>query len=93
MTLPEKQVYLAQTGSGRIAIPLTDPDSFLADEDDEGLIQEARLKALKAALDEGEASLDVEDFDPERFLQELKDLRAGLFIYKHFLQLIVVFQN
>lgn len=34
--------------------------------------EESRLAALRAALDEGEASPDVEDFDPERFLQELK---------------------
>lgn len=33
---------------------------------------EARLAALRAALDEGEASPDVENFDPENFLQELK---------------------
>ena len=33
---------------------------------------EAQLAALRAALEEGEASPDVEDFDPERFLQELK---------------------
>ena len=36
------------------------------------LEEESRLAALRAALDEGEASPDVEDFDPERFLQELK---------------------
>ena len=34
--------------------------------------EEAQLAALRAALEEGEASPDVEDFDPERFLQELK---------------------
>ncbi|MBQ3710609.1 MAG: type II toxin-antitoxin system ParD family antitoxin [Bacteroidales bacterium] len=34
--------------------------------------EESHLAALRAALDEGEASPDVEDFDPERFLQELK---------------------
>jgi antitoxin ParD1/3/4 len=33
---------------------------------------ESRLTALRAALDEGEASPDVENFDPDRFLQELK---------------------
>ena len=33
---------------------------------------ESRLAALRAALEEGEASPDVEDFDPDRFLQELK---------------------
>lgn len=33
---------------------------------------ESRLAALRAALDEGESSPDVEDFDPDRFLQELK---------------------
>jgi len=33
---------------------------------------EAQLAALRAALEEGEASPDVEDFDPDRFLQELK---------------------
>ena len=36
------------------------------------LEEESRLAALRAALEEGEASPDVEDFDPERFLQELK---------------------
>jgi len=150
MILPEKQVYLAQTGSGRIVIPLTgeeinsictmgsndaavesvcnqpslccwmtryskelireeirsygdwtedelsndennlqrlvwllawdvfdadDPDLFLADEGYAEFIQEARLSALRAALDEGEASPDVENFDPERFLQESKGLK------------------
>ena len=33
---------------------------------------ESRLAALRAALEEGETSPDVEDFDPDRFLQELK---------------------
>jgi antitoxin ParD1/3/4 len=33
---------------------------------------ESRLAALRAALEEGEASPDVEDFDPDRFLQEMK---------------------
>ena len=33
---------------------------------------ESRLAALRAALEEGEASPDVEDFDPDRVLQELK---------------------
>jgi len=33
---------------------------------------ESRLAALRAALEEGEASPDVEDFAPDRFLQELK---------------------
>lgn len=33
---------------------------------------EARLAVLKAAIDEGIASPDVENFDPESFLQELK---------------------
>lgn len=33
---------------------------------------ESRLAALRAALEEGEASPNVEDFDPDRFLQELK---------------------
>ena len=33
---------------------------------------ESRLAALRAALEEGEAGPDVEDFDPDRFLQELK---------------------
>ena len=36
---------------------------------------EARLAALRAALDEGEASPDVEDFDPEAFLLEMKAKR------------------
>lgn len=36
---------------------------------------EARLAALRAALEEGEASPDVTDFDPEAFLQELKAKR------------------
>jgi Arc/MetJ-type ribon-helix-helix transcriptional regulator len=31
-----------------------------------------RLAALRAALDEGEASPDVENFDPETFLQNMK---------------------
>lgn len=33
---------------------------------------EARLAALKVAIEEGEASPDVEDFNPEDFLQEMK---------------------
>ena len=33
---------------------------------------EKRLEFLKAAIDEGIASPDVENFDPESFLQELK---------------------
>lgn len=33
---------------------------------------ESRLAALRAALEEGEASPDVEDFDPDHFLQEMK---------------------
>ncbi len=33
---------------------------------------EARLAALKVAIEEGEASPDVEDFNPEAFLQEMK---------------------
>ena len=37
--------------------------------------EEARLAALRAALDEGEASPDVEDFDPEAFLLEMKAKR------------------
>ena len=36
---------------------------------------EARLEALRAALDEGEASPDVEDFDTEAFLLEMKAKR------------------
>ena len=36
---------------------------------------ETRLAALRAALEEGEASPDVTDFDPEAFLQELKAKR------------------
>lgn len=38
---------------------------------------EARLEALRAALDEGEASPDVEDFDPEAFLLEMKAKRSA----------------
>ena len=38
---------------------------------------EALLKALRAALDEGEASPDVEDFDPEAFLLEMKAKRSA----------------
>ena len=34
--------------------------------------EEAQLAALRAAIEEGEASPDVEDFDPDKFLQELK---------------------
>ena len=37
--------------------------------------EEARLAALRAALDEGEASPDVKDFDPEAFLLEMKAKR------------------
>lgn len=33
---------------------------------------EARLAALKASILEGDLSRDVEDFDPNAFLQELK---------------------
>ncbi|MBO7083527.1 MAG: type II toxin-antitoxin system ParD family antitoxin [Bacteroidales bacterium] len=36
---------------------------------------EARLAALRAALEEGEASPDVTDFDPEAFLLEMKAKR------------------
>ena len=36
---------------------------------------ESRLAALRAALDEGEASPDVTDFDPQAFLQEMKSKR------------------
>lgn len=36
---------------------------------------ESRLAALRAALEEGEASPDVADFNPEAFLQELKAKR------------------
>ena len=36
---------------------------------------EARLATLRAALDEGETSPDVEDFDPEAFLLEMKAKR------------------
>ena len=38
---------------------------------------EARLAILKAALDEGIASPNVENFDPESFLQELKAKRKA----------------
>jgi antitoxin ParD1/3/4 len=38
---------------------------------------EARLAILKAAIDEGIASPDVEYFDPESFLQELKAKRQA----------------
>ena len=38
---------------------------------------EARLAALRTALDEGEASPDVEDFDPEAFLLEMKAKRSA----------------
>ena len=34
--------------------------------------EETRLAALRAALDEGESSPDVENFDPEAFLQNMK---------------------
>ena len=54
---------------------LPEKQVYFADEDYEEFIQEARLATLRAALDEGEASPDVEDFDPERFLQELKGLK------------------
>lgn len=37
--------------------------------------EESRLMALRAALEEGEASPDVTDFDPQAFLQELKAKR------------------
>ena len=33
---------------------------------------EARLAALRAAIDEGDASVDVADFDRDVFLSELK---------------------
>lgn len=36
---------------------------------------EARLKALRSALEEGEASADIEDFDPKSFLRGLKEGR------------------
>ena len=36
---------------------------------------ESRLAALRAALDEGEASPDVVDFNPKSFLLELKSER------------------
>lgn len=36
---------------------------------------EARLAALRAALEEGEASPEVTDFDPEAFLLEMKAKR------------------
>ena len=32
---------------------------------------EAKLSALRAAIDEGDASLDVENFDRDAFLREL----------------------
>ena len=35
------------------------------------------IAALRAALDEGEASPDVEDFDPEAFLLEMKAKRSA----------------
>ena len=38
---------------------------------------EARVKALLAALIEGEESGFIEDFDPEAFLIELKETHAG----------------
>ncbi len=38
---------------------------------------EARLAALRAALDEGEASPDVMDFNPTSFLQEMKAERRN----------------
>ena len=34
---------------------------------------EARLAALKVSILEGDLSQDVEDFDPNEFLQELKN--------------------
>lgn len=36
---------------------------------------ECRLAALRTALDEGEASPDVIDFNPTAFLQEIKSKR------------------
>ena len=36
---------------------------------------EAKLAALRAALEEGELSEDVKDFDPETFLRGLKEER------------------
>ena len=36
---------------------------------------ETRLAALRTALEEGEASPDVTDFDPEAFLLEMKKER------------------
>lgn len=38
---------------------------------------EAHLEVLRAALEEGEASPDVTDFDSKRFLQELKAKHQG----------------
>ncbi len=38
---------------------------------------ETRLAALRAALDEGEASPDVMDFNPTSFLQEMKAERRN----------------
>ena len=38
---------------------------------------EARLKALRSALEEGEASADVKDFDPQSFLRGLKEGRKA----------------
>lgn len=35
--------------------------------------EEAKLAAFCSAIDEGDASPDVEDFDEEEFLQELKE--------------------
>lgn len=37
---------------------------------------EARLASLKAAIDEGDASPDMDDFDPQAFLQEMKNKRG-----------------
>lgn len=34
---------------------------------------ESKLSALRAALDEGDSSIDVVDFDGEKFLQELNE--------------------
>ena len=38
---------------------------------------ESRLAALRAALEEGETSPDVTDFDPQAFLQEIKAKRKA----------------
>lgn len=34
--------------------------------------EETRLQALRAAIDEGDSSADVENFDRDAFLSELK---------------------